>query len=262
MNGKRLSGLDLFRIIAVLFVFLFHTKIHMGCYYGILDEFINMGAIFMTGFYLLSGYALYYVYSKSDLGNLENIKMFYLKRVMGIMPLYYVMAISYSILLGSETFKQNILLAPIEILGLQSVFTSLFSVSHNSGTWFVSCLLICYLIYPFIQEITKQMKTQRKCIIVAVCVLVLLWSPLVQLSFTTGSIYENPFFRLLEFMIGVFLCSMKRELESCKLVRWLYSKVAVGVEFIMLVLGVTVASRGGYRRFICSIAGLHCQYLC
>lgn len=51
MNQKtKLIGLDLFRISAALFVFLFHTG-HINCSYGILQKFISMGAIFMTGFF-------------------------------------------------------------------------------------------------------------------------------------------------------------------------------------------------------------------
>lgn len=246
--SERLIGLDLFRIIAAVFVFLFHSHMHIQCDYGVFNDFINMGAIFMTAFYLLSGYTLFYVYNKTDLGQIKNITTYYFKRAIGIMPLYYVVAISYVFLLGSETMKQNILLAPIETLGLQSVFTSIFAFTHNGGTWFVSCLLICYLIYPFIQEVTKQIKIKTKWWIIATCVFVLLWSTLIQIYFSTGSIYANPFFRLLEFIIGVLLCSMKNELESFKNIRLLYSWIAVIVEFLILVIGVTIASKIGIPR--------------
>lgn len=244
---ERLIGLDLFRIIAVLFVFLFHSHIHIGCQYGFLNDFINMGAIFMTGFYLLSGYALFYANSKNDLSKLENIKTYYLKRFIGIMPLYYVVAVIFVFLLGSETISQNILLAPIEALGLQSIFTNIFSFTHNGGTWFVSCLLICYLIYPFIQEVTKQIKSKTKWCIILFCVFVLLWSPFIQIYFSTDLIYANPFFRSLEFVIGALLCSMKNEFKSYKHTRFLYSWIVIMIEFIILVVGVTIASKIGIQ---------------
>lgn len=242
---KRLHGLDLFRISSALFVYLFHSQMHIGCSYGYLDRFIDMGAIFMTGFYLLSGYSLFYVYHKIDLSKIENIKTYYCKRIIGIMPLYYAIAVSYVFLLGSETIKQNLLLTPIEILGLQSIFTSIFSFTHNSGTWFVSCLLICYLIYPFIQEITKQIITRTKWQIIAICFFILLWSPLIQIFFSTGSIYANPFFRLLEFLIGVLLCSMKNQLDHCPAIQPLFSWYAVILESTILISGITIASKIG-----------------
>ena len=32
-------------------VFLFHSAMHLGCDYGVFQEFVQMGAIFMTGFF-------------------------------------------------------------------------------------------------------------------------------------------------------------------------------------------------------------------
>ena len=57
LPAGRLIGLDLFRIFAVLVIFFFHTG-HIGCSYGLLRGFIGQGAIFMTAFFMLSGFAL------------------------------------------------------------------------------------------------------------------------------------------------------------------------------------------------------------
>lgn len=66
MANKRIYGLDLFRVISVLAIFLFHSHIHIGCSYGVLNTFINSGAIFMTAFFLLSGYVIYYTSAKYE----------------------------------------------------------------------------------------------------------------------------------------------------------------------------------------------------
>jgi peptidoglycan/LPS O-acetylase OafA/YrhL len=94
------------------------------------------------------------------------------------------------------------------MLGLQSVFSSLFEVSHNDGTWFISCLLLAYLAFPLMQEAVKQMSTRAKYVALGICTLALFWAPLVVHAFSTESIYANPFFRGLEFFIGVLLCSL------------------------------------------------------
>ncbi|MGN0999480.1 MAG: hypothetical protein ACI4PO_08005, partial [Faecousia sp.] len=57
---QRLVGLDIFRIASALVVMLFHSWCHIGCTYGVLEPFISMGAVFMTGFFLLSGFSLFY----------------------------------------------------------------------------------------------------------------------------------------------------------------------------------------------------------
>ncbi len=243
IKNERLAGLDIFRILAAFVVFLFHSNIHVGCYYGILNEFVNMGAVYMTGFFLLSGYVLYYTYSKRNLSCVENLKIFYLKRAIGILPLYYAVSLIYIIFLGTETAAENLLLAPIEILGLQSTFSTLFGVTHNGGTWFVSCLIICYLIYPFIQEIAKQINLKTKIIIIALCWIVLLISPFIVYKYQTVTTYADPFYRLLEFMIGVLLCSMKAELENTKCLRFMFNWITILVEFIIMVVGVTIGMR-------------------
>lgn len=179
----------------------------------------------MTAFFVLSGYVIYYTYQKKDLGKLANIKLFYKKRYITILPIYYLVGTLYIIFFwgGTESLQENVILMPIEILGLQSVFTSIFSVSHNGGTWFVSCILLCYLIYPFAQEIIKQISLKSKIKMLLLSVLVLLWSPFIVWKFQTGAIYSNPFFRILEFIIGILLCSMKDEISRLSIARFLYS---------------------------------------
>ena len=107
-KGKeRLVGLDLFRIGLAILVLVFHSILHIGCNYGILGPFINMGAIAMTAFFMLSGYSLYYVYGDRIWGQGE-LNYFYKKRVIGVMPVYYVVAMLYVIFLGTESIWENL----------------------------------------------------------------------------------------------------------------------------------------------------------
>lgn len=69
MISNRLYGLDFFRLLAVLMVFFFHSSMHMGIDYGVVTSFIRSGAIFMTAFFILSGFVIRYVsvsYSGGD----------------------------------------------------------------------------------------------------------------------------------------------------------------------------------------------------
>ena len=69
-------------------VYLFHTFVHMRYYYGALHSFIRMGAVFMTAFFMLSGFSLYISNRQNNLMQLDEMKQFYLKRFMGVMPVY------------------------------------------------------------------------------------------------------------------------------------------------------------------------------
>ena len=236
----RAAGLDLFRVVAAVMVLLFHCNIHHGNDFGALTGFVSMGAVFMTAFFMLSGYVLFLTYKDKSLVQGGTLKKFYLKRVFGIFPLYLIVAVLYVVTLGQESVFQNLVLLPIEVLGLQSVFSTLFPVSHNGGTWFISCLLFAYLAFPLMQEIVKQMSTRAKWIVLAICTAILFWSPLVVHTFKTDSIYSNPFFRGLEFFIGVLLCSLPIKASVAKvLATW----KAFVVEILLLVAGISIAVR-------------------
>lgn len=237
---QRAAGLDLFRVVAAVMVLLFHCNIHHDNSFGLLTEFVSMSAVFMTAFFMLSGYVLFLTYKDKPLVQGGALKNFYLKRVFGIFPLYLVVALLYVVTLGQESVFQNLVLLPIEVLGLQSVFSTLFPVSHNGGTWFISCLLFAYLAFPLMQEVVKVMTTRSKWVALAVCVVVLFWSPLVVHTFKTDSIYSNPFFRGLEFFIGVLLCSLPIRAGIANI---LATWKALLVEVLFLVAGISIAVR-------------------
>ena len=92
---NRLYGLDVLRIFSALFVCAFHTNIHLGAQYGILTNFVKMGAVFMTLFFILSGYSLYISTSGESLFSTERLKIFFKKRFIGIVPMYYIVGLTY-----------------------------------------------------------------------------------------------------------------------------------------------------------------------
>lgn len=63
---ERLGMIDVLRLVAVFIIFLFHSNIHIGCTYSILTPFISMGAIFMTAFFVISGFSIFYVNNEME----------------------------------------------------------------------------------------------------------------------------------------------------------------------------------------------------
>lgn len=155
-------ALDFFRIALALLIFFFHSHCHLGCTYGFLTTFFSYGNVAMTGFFMLSGYAMTLGYGKKDFKEWSDYKRFYLKRLITIYPLYIVtgtLFVLMNIVAGKQTIIDNLLLFPIEVLGIQAIFPgSLFAYAHNSGTWFVSCIFFSYLLYPIILMATRNLK--------------------------------------------------------------------------------------------------------
>jgi len=263
---ERLGMIDVYRLISVFVIFLFHSNIHIGCDYSFLTPFINMGAIFMTVFFLISGFSLYYVsYESNDFCHLKNILAFYKKRIISIMPMYWFMVITYpiwDILINKNSIMNNLILMPIEFLGLQNVFHSLFGYTHNGGTWFVSCILFCYLVFPFVFDVIKEMNIRAKVISGMILVSILLYSPFLAEYLEVENIYSNLFFRILEFIIGMLLCSIWFEVREKSWYRKFFANWIVFCSVLLiLIAAVTFLVDRNFQvgnYMIYSIIGLPC----
>ncbi len=239
---ERLVGLDILRIFMAALILAFHSACHFQCNYGVIDGFVSMGAIAMTGFFILSGYTGYIANKDKDMNKIEKIRNYWIKRVIVIVPGYYVGALLNLLLMdNSETLAENFALAPIELLGIQNIYPNTFTLTHNGGSWFISCILICYVFFPFICEVTKQICFKTKMIIMIVLSGVLLYSPLMtHIIKIIGSIYDNPFLRLFEFIIGVLLASMMEELKKIK---FFHTKTCVLLITMIMIVVVELAYR-------------------
>lgn len=236
---SRVVGLDVLRVALALLIYMFHSSMHFSCYYSILNPFVSVGAIAMTGFFLLFGYSLRLVYGKTCLMEKKEMRRFYVRRMLGVLPLYYALALIHVLFLGRETVGENLLLFPIELLGLQSTFCSLFGVSHNGGTWFISCLLLGYLIYPFLQTVVMRLSGKHKVLLMLVCVFIVLWASIVCKVFNTNWIYDNPFYRILEFLIGLIVADINIT-EDSRFMKILRSKLSMYVIPIFMVGTITL----------------------
>ncbi len=223
---------------------------HINCSYGIFDPFISMGAIAMTAFFMLSGYSLYLSSGSRKLQTLPEIKNFYLKRFIGVFPVYYLTAFLFITMTFAadylnlqhtdETALQHLLAAPIDLLGLQSVFSGSFNFSHHGGTWFISCIAICYLFYPYLQQIVNMLSEKSKFALIVSLVFILLLSPILQSVMQWSSIYDNPLIRLMEFTIGILLAGLNQH-SNLGIMKILRSKWTLVMGVMILFFGVNIA---------------------
>ncbi len=241
-SNRRLAGLDLFRIMITVWVFLFHSEMHFQCDYGILNPFIRIGAMDMSAFFMLSGFSL--AYSNAEKTHLSGDSLnFYKKRFFAIYPLYWVVSALYVIWIGKETFTQNLLLLPVEVLGVQSAFRTLFAVSHNSGTWFISCMVICYILFPLAHDVIDSMTAKGRRIFGMILVMILLLAPLIESKFDLGAIYDSPFFRCLEFIIGILLLKEIPYMENTKIMKVLRQPLVILLQIFIFIVSVSIAAR-------------------
>lgn len=215
---ERIVGLDLFRISLAFIIFLFHSRGHMNCNYGFLNTFVeNSNVLAMTGFFMLSGYSLIISNGKRDYRIISNVVTFYKKRFISVWPLYFVagyLGVAMFIMLGRQTVIDNLILLPVELLCVQSFYDSLFSYSHNAGSWFISCLVACYFLFPWLNMLLIKIRRKQLILLLLLLVVLLAYFPYVSERFNTSSIYANPFFRLLEFTAGMTIAVINTNMGS------------------------------------------------
>lgn len=117
----------------------------------------------------------------------------------------------------------------------------MFSFSHNSGSWFISCILICYFLFPLLQIITKNISDRNRILLILLLGAILLWSPFVQHYFHLQKIYSNPFFRALEFSIGILVSQLNTTACPCKLILFLRKPFICIISLVGLIIGVSIA---------------------
>lgn len=202
-----LIGLDLIRICSVMFILAFHTNLMLGNTYGLFTPYIEQGAIFCSVFFLISGYGLFLSNKSKDLNALEEILTFYKKRLINIMPAYVITWLAYYFIFNSKriTTSEILILLPIDFVGLRC---ELLTLPNMSFFWFVSCIIICYIVYPFIQTLVKQLKIKPIIIIIISAWGFILYFEYLERRFGASPVYYSPFCRIMELLIGVCCCRM------------------------------------------------------
>lgn len=204
-----------------------------------------MGAIAMTGFFLLSGYSIALSSRNKSLNGRKQILTFYCKRAIAIFPLYYAYALlSFLpdlIKLNTSSLVKELILFPIESIGIQTTFSTLFIYSHNGGSWFISCILLCYLVFPLIKLLTEGMTDKTRVVCLMFLTAILLYSPFVVHFFKTNNIYDNPFFRILEFSIGVLVFQLNDSQSESKLKSLVRNPLICLLMGIVLITGISFA---------------------
>ena len=199
-TNLNIPSLTSFRFITAFVVFLFHCQIHLNWEIGIkiIDRFIHHGAVFMSGFFVLSGYIMTHVYSNTDFSLPGNMRSFYLKRFAKIYPTYALATVAYFAFFRDFTLPQHARILFNDLLLVQGFFPSMFPLGINGGTWSLTVEMFLYLLFPLVM--LTGVKSPRWAI--AGVAIALIAS--VNVSFhRTDPFYANPIFRVGDFLCGI-----------------------------------------------------------
>ncbi len=214
VDNNRNLLIQILRVSACMLVFLVHfgQRVELS---GFLRNFTNFGALGVQIFFLISGYLV-----GKTFFNCENvdIKKYYLKRAIAILPLYYLVILYFFI--TENILNQFVSVIPPDELSLgwlRYVFLLNGFIEgrsyfwHNLGaTWTIPVFCFFYLIAPWILRKTKT--------VFSVC---LVWGIVFAVTQLISSVYAAPIFSNLHYLfLGVvlYVCVVKNKAKYAELV--------------------------------------------
>jgi len=189
MTEKRNTAIQFLRVCACLMVFLVHFGQRTGLT-GTIRAFSDFGRFGVQLFFLISGFLA----GKTFFDNSTvNIKMYYKKRMVAILPLYYLVIAYYFI--SENILNRFVSVIPPDELGIgwfRYVFllngflnSDTYFWSNLGITWTIPIFMVFYLIAPWI---LRKVKTLRSSVIIWFVVLI---TTSIFKKFYTCTIFEN-----------------------------------------------------------------------
>lgn len=229
-KNKRMFYPDFIRVFSMFCILLYHFQIEFVSYtrdyHGIAifgPEFhgINTGHIGVSLFFVLSGASLT-ISSKPF-----SWKSFYKNRALTIFPTYYLVwfgAFVCTFFLMPQKLAE---IAPwtivLTFLGLDGYFYDMIPTFYMVGEWFLGCLLLIYLIYPFLRKGLERFPRGF------FWLTLLFWLPGIAISSGFPLQTDHLFYlRIPEFLMGIYL------MRNWKRARWYQGAVALVLLIVLL----------------------------
>lgn len=251
MRKHRIFGVDIIRIMCALLIYMRHSVTMFGCSYGSssIDNFIlGTTSPVMSMFFIVSGFSIYYNNKVED-WNIKETKSFYIKRAIQIFPTLLLIHVLW-LVIGPDTIARWIVLTPLSVLGLQSMFPNIFGILHNGGTWFISCILIAYFTFPITCGIIDTFKKRTMWVVTVAVMLAIVYFSTVGGHYSLGDLYINPVFRCLEFTFGVCLSASFNTIEKRNV------KLSTSAVLVALVVFTVIVWHSIWYQTIVPVAGV------
>lgn len=233
---KRIIGLDILRVLGIVFIFLYHvTDSYVGLG-GTGDGVFSSLALFSIlsrpasiFLFLISGFALMY----NREGELK-LKDYYIRRFKSLYIPFYV---AYILMLGIGVVLLK--WAPwnyipkrkfaYTILGIDGLAVKYSPNYYLIGEWFMSCIVICYLLFPLLAILIKKAKYLTLCVLFAAYVILANFINPFELS-----VFINPLFIIFYFYVGMCLKGWLIDNQISKAVKIISIVLSIGILFIYL----------------------------
>jgi peptidoglycan/LPS O-acetylase OafA/YrhL len=260
-NHRNLDGLRAIGILMVMVQHFYGEYINVTSFWTSIDLLFALSGLLITGIL---------IETKDDP---KYFKKFYMRRILRIFPLYYLLILLFSVYVYLVTihpevftyFKSNILYFLTYTQNWYFIHAGLPPSGHINHTWSLAIDEQIYLIWPFLIWLCRSIKQ-----LFILCSFVLLFSLLYRIGYNfhidqVGSLHPFPYFhnticRLDAFCSGSLLyCLLKYKNAWLTNKKMLLVFITTTILFIACGFADNSFERAGYfmSNFGCTIAGIH-----
>lgn len=194
------------RFVFVMMIFMSHFS------YGGIEAFEAGGDCGVAFFFLLSGFVLSKGYGQQLRQGRFSYGRFMRRRLLKIYPLHLLCLVAV-LLISRQSLGLPVLL---NALLLQCWVPSVdYYFSCNAVSWFLSCMLFCYAVFPFAFRHASRRLTA---VVLLGCLAVYLLVPYDRVN---SILYVNPLVRFVDFYLGILLYKRLEEKPQAHLPAWL-----------------------------------------
>lgn len=190
------GSLQAWRFIFALMIFHHHFFIE--------PQVVQFGYFPVAFFFILSGYVMAMGYSnKMNVASFSYFS-FIKKRLIRIYPLHlFCLMLALILPVVSHNFINNFFLALPELFLVQSLLPIKGLFSFNPVSWYLSSLLFIYLCFPFLMRWLKGQYGWYTIISILIAYFIVI--PFIGDEWAKYFFYVSPYFRVLDFMLGMML---------------------------------------------------------
>lgn len=204
-------------------------------------------------FLMISGFLMATQYGKRIRNREITFGRYLTRRLQSVYPMYLISNLA---MLGIFIFRSGISVLDLDqllmVLTIQAGGGLSMDYPYNYPTWFISYLMVCYLLYFALEYFSKN-KTQYRCGLVALMVLGYILS---EQGWSFYFLYSANGFALLGFFIGVFLGDIYPELTDRR-----KNQLAL-ISMVTIVLVFSMGLYVGFFQISSNIVSLGMFFLC
>jgi len=201
------------RFLFIGMIFLSHFS------YGSIPAFDFGGDCGVAFFFILSGFNISCGYGERLLNHEVPFRTYFLKRIIKLYPLHLLCLLAFLTICILRQKDFDVLPILLNVLLLQSwIPLSEYYFSANGVSWFLSDIVFCYLLFPFLYAIVSRSSWKKltySCM--AITIIYAFFTYLIPSDKARAFVYIFPLTRTLDFSLGVITFKIYQQLRTIKL---------------------------------------------